>query len=130
MTTTHRPATTAPADETSRRDLALRMLLDLAASHQLPLFQHVSFSQFEHGGETLRTLRLHLDEETDVSGWADALGATCIEDMPVTGATHEWVTTYARTGWREGPHVDWHRIEVQTRRDYRPCTDRPVELAA
>ncbi len=128
-TTAHRPAT-AQADETERRDLTLRMLLDLAASHGLPLFQRISFNQFDYLGETNRTLSLHLDEDTDVSGWADALGATRIDDMPVTGDTHEWVTTYARTEWGEGPDIDWHQIEVQTRRDYRPRTNPRVDLAA
>jgi hypothetical protein len=130
MTTTTQRPTTAQTDETERRDRTLRMLLSLAASHDLPLFERIAFSQFEFLGETHRTLSLHLDEETDVSGWADALGATRIEDMPVTGDTHEWVTTYARTEWGHGPDVDWHQIEVQARRDYRPRTDRQVDLAA
>lgn len=128
-TATDRPAA-ALADETTRRDTTLRMLLSLAASHDLPLFRHISFDQFDHSGETLRTLHLHLDADTDVSGWAAALGATQIEDMPVTGDTHEWVLTFARTSWADGPHIDWHQIEVQTRRDYRPRTHPQVDLAA
>jgi hypothetical protein len=130
MTTTHCPAITAVAAETARRNRTLRMLLNLAEVHQLPLFERLYFGQFDHAGHTLRTLSLHLDEDTDVSGWAAALGATRIEDMAVSGDTHEWIVTYARTGWSEGPHIDWHQIEVQTRRDYRSRTDRPVDLAA
>ena len=127
-TTTNRPTTTALAVETARRDRTLRLLLGLAKDHELPLFDRIAFSEFEHRGETLRTLNLHLPADTDVTGWADALGATRLEDMPVTGDTHQWVTTIARTEWSHGPHVDWHQIEVQSRRDYRPRTDRRADL--
>lgn len=111
-----------------RRMTALRWLLNLAATNGLPMPTRIDFRQFRWPGRraTVRYLTVELDNDTDLIGWADAIGATEVDDMTVTGDTHTWIHRRARTPWRTGARVDWHCIEVNSDHHRQPVT----ELAA
>jgi hypothetical protein len=127
MTTTDHVNTQPAAD--ARRARTLRWLLRLRAAGNLPMPQRIDFGQIvsRFDGRTLYILTLELDPDTDVTGWAHAVGADDREELPVTGDTHTWTSVRARTSWRtDGPRVDWHLIEVSSYHHYRPRADSAV----
>ena len=113
----------------TRRARTLRWLLKLGKADNLPLPRRIDFGQLVSpvDGRTQRVLTLELDDDTDVTGWANAVGAQERDELPVTGQTHTWTHVRACTGWRrDQPRVDWHRIEVTGNPHRRPRVDRAV----
>jgi hypothetical protein len=117
-TTTERTSAQLFAD--ARRARTLRWLLKLTKAHDLPMPRDIQFGEMVHSGKTLRYLTLSLDENVDLTGWAGAIDAATIEEDQVESDTHQWIHVCANTAWREGSRVDWHHIQVSTRRHYRP----------
>jgi hypothetical protein len=114
-TTTTRPTANDPAADQRRAD-TLRWLISAGQANNLPMPARIQFGRFvDPFGETRRYLTLDLDDDADLTGWATAIDADDSQEFDVVGDTHTWTHVAARTGWRDGPNVDWHLIEVTTR---------------
>jgi hypothetical protein len=122
-TTTERTSRHTAVDR--RRMKALRWLLNLAVANTLPMPTRIDFREYPSPVRraTVRYLTVELDNDTDLTGWADAIGATEVDDLAVTGDTHTWTYRRACTPWRHGVRVDWHCIEVNSSHNRRPVTE-------
>lgn len=126
MTTTPE-RTNAELFSDARRARSLRWLLKLRTAHNLPMPKRIDFTQFTSkiNGRTLRCLLLDLDDDTDVTAWANAVNANRRDRFPVVGDTRTWTHVVARTDWRDdGPRVDWHLIEITSNH----CDRLPADL--
>jgi hypothetical protein len=125
MTTTTEP-TNGEISADARRARTLRWLLELHTAHDMPMPKRIDFGQLvcPADGRALRYLTLDLDNDTDVTCWAQAVDANRWDELPISGKTHTWTHVTARTDWRDdGPLVDWHLIEVASKHHYRPRVD-------
>jgi hypothetical protein len=106
MTTTTEP-TSGYTDGDRRRMKALRWLLSLAGANGLPMPTRIDLREYHSKvrSATVRCLTLELDDDTDLTGWADAIGASEIGDLDVTGKTHTWTYVHACTPWRDDEPV-------------------------
>jgi hypothetical protein len=128
--TTNPTTTTNPKISDALRVRALRWLLKVTKTNALPLPKRIEFGTIECCGDTLRFLRLQLDNDASLDGWAEAINADDLDEFEVTGKTHQFTSVSASTTWRlNGPRLDWHHIEVVTYRGYRPIADHPAVTA-
>jgi hypothetical protein len=131
MTTTTAP-TNAQLFADARRARTLRWLLKLRKAHNLLMPKRIDFGEFTLpvDGRTVRYLTLELDNDADISGWAQAVGAGDRDEFPVTSGTHTWTCVRADTHERaDGPRVDWHMVAVTSYHNYRPLTNDPAVTA-
>jgi hypothetical protein len=119
MTTTSDITITGLAGD-DRRARALRWLLTVTASGVLPMPKQIQFGEIECCGDTLYYLSLQLDNDTDLTGWPEAIHADSIDEFDVTSKTHQWTAVQAETTWRNDPGFDWNHIKVTTNHHYRP----------